>query len=244
MVWLGKAGQAVNERAHFGGPFLFPPSPQSGVTPREGLRTLSRMPALPLIENLEIAQGKTYSRPVRWEKEPFLYRPITGIAKTAPVRITAVGHGIPDGWRVAVVSVQGMRQICADNPPKESQYHRCTVIDADTVDINEINAAGYSTYTSGGYLQLYTPASLAGCVARLTIKDKVGGTVLLALTSPSSGIVLDNTGKTITFTITATVTAAFTWTKGVYELEIEDGSGVVTGLLRGTVTIKPKEIAT
>jgi hypothetical protein len=47
---------------------------------------------------------------------------------------------------------------------------------------------------------------------------------------------LDDTAKTITITISATVTAAFTFLTGVYELEITI-SGVVTQLLRGSVTV-------
>lgn len=195
--------------------------------------------------DLVIGQGKTFQRVVRWETEPFIYNAITAIAKTAPARITAAGHDVPDGWRVAVVSVLGMKQINASAaPPKERDYHRATVIDNNTVDVNEINAAGYSDYLSGGYLQFYTPQPLVGCEARMTIRDAIGGTQLVALTSnPAAGITLDDINKSITVVITAAATAAFTWDTGVYDLEVEDAGGVVTGLLYGSVTVN-KEVST
>ena len=190
--------------------------------------------------DLNILQGKTFSRVIRWEKEPFIYVPIQAIARTAPARITAAAHSIPDGWRVAVVSAGGMRQINAQhNPPKAREFVRCTVVDPNTVDLNEINAAGFSPYTSGGYLQHYTPASLAGATARMTIRNRVGGTELLALTSPV-GIAIDDATKTITPQISAAATAALTWRAGVYDLEIEDAAGVVTGLFYGAVTVTPE----
>jgi hypothetical protein len=194
--------------------------------------------------NLKIVQGKTFQRVVRWEKEPFLFKAITAISKTAPARLTVTGHGLTDGWRVAPVSVLGMRQINAPDPQKlrDADFHRATVIDANTVDLNTVNAAGFSTYTSGGYLQFYTPASLDGCTARLVIKNRVGGTVLVTLTH-ADGITLNDTAKTIAFVFEAEDSADYTWTTGVYELEIEDASGVVTGLFFGTVTVTP-EVAT
>jgi hypothetical protein len=189
--------------------------------------------------NLSLVQGKTYRRVFRWGTKPFIYAAITAITKDAPARVTAAAHGMPDGWRSAIVSVLGMRQINAINsPPKASDFHRATVIDADTVDFNDINACEFSTYTSGGKLQFYTPVSLAGCEARLTIRDHVGGTALIELTStPAAGIALDDTAKTITVTITAAQTAAFTWTAGVFDLEVEDADGNVTLIAQGAVTV-------
>lgn len=187
--------------------------------------------------NLTILQGKTFLRVVRWEKEPFVYVPITGIARTAPARITAVAHGLTNAWRVAVVSVGGMTEINAqDSPPAETDFVRVTVVDVDTVDLNTVNAAEFTPYTSGGYLQFYTPANLSGCTARMKIRNRVGGTVLASYTT-GAGLTLDNTLKTITVQIEAVETATFGWTRGVYDLEIEDGTGVVTGLLYGQVIV-------
>jgi len=195
-------------------------------------------------QDLTIKQGSTFTRVLRWESPPYLYKAITGITRGAPAVVTATGHSIPDGWRVAVVSVKGMTQINAKKaPPIDSDYVRATVIDANSVELNEVNSTDYGNYTSGGYLQLLTPVDLSGYTGRMKIKDKVGGTVLASTEVADTPadvitITLDNVGKTITVQIAADDTAAFTWTKGVYDLEMVSGTGVVTDLLQGKVTVE------
>ncbi len=195
-------------------------------------------------KDLTIQQGKTFSLALRWETEPVVYKAITAIQQTAPVRLTVTGHGIPDGWRAAITNVKGMTEINAiANSVKDKDYNPVTVVDANTLEINAINASGFKAYVSGGYLQYNTPVDLTGFSARMSIKDKVGGTDLLTLTPANSRIVINTGLKTITLTISATDTAALTWTKGVYELEMVSGAGVVTSLLTGKVTVT-KEVAT
>jgi hypothetical protein len=196
--------------------------------------------------DLEIVQGDTFTRIVRWETAPFVYKAISAITQSAPVSITATGHGLKNGWRAAVVSAQGMKEINAElsasNLPKDSAYQQVTFVDANTVQFNKINSAGFDVYTSGGYLQFYTPVDMAGYTARLTIKDRVGGTIRIALVSPTD-IAIDNTEHTITMTIAAAITAAFTWTKGTYDLEMVSPTGVVVKLFHGSIAIT-KEVTT
>jgi len=195
-------------------------------------------------KDLTIQQGKTFALVLRWETEPIVYKAITAITQTAPARLTVTGHGAPDGWRVAVVSVKGMTEINAANtPPRSTDYTPVTVLDADTVELNEVNAAGFHAYTSGGYLQYNTPVDLTGYTARMAIKDKIGGTVLHSMTTENDGIALDNTKKTITLTVAATETDDFVWTRGVYDLEMVSPTGVVTALISGRVSIS-KEVTT
>lgn len=190
-------------------------------------------------QDLVIQQGKTFNRTIRWQTTPYVYKAITGITRAAPAVVTAVGHAVPDGWSVAIVSALGMRQINAKhNPPRSNEFHKATVLSSSTLALNDVNAAGYDAYTSGGYAQYYTPVSLSGYTARMAIKDQAGGTVLLSLTTSNSRIALDDTLKTITLTISATDTAAIDWTEGVYDLELVSGSGVVTALLSGTISIE------
>jgi hypothetical protein len=59
---------------------------------------------------------------------------------------------------------------------------------------------------------------------------------LVSLVSPTD-ITIDDTAKTVTITITAVVTAAYTFSSGVYDLEMVSGAGVVTQLLSGNVTV-------
>ncbi len=190
--------------------------------------------------DMRIEQGKTLQRIVRWETLPLIYIPITAIAQTAPVRITAPNHGMPDGWRTAVINVKGMHEINAKRvPPRGSDFHRTSVYGPDDVTWNDVSAADYDAYTSGGYLTFYTPMPLSGYSARMQIKDYVGGTVLQALHSPTE-ITIDPTGCTILLQIDADTAAAWTWDTGVYDLEMVSPTNVVTAILTGSVTLTPE----
>lgn len=193
---------------------------------------------------LSIRQGSTFNFVFRWETQPIVYRPITGILAQAPVRVTVPAHGIPEGWRVAVVSVRGMLEMNALNaPPRDADYHQATVIGVDTIELNDVNAADFSAYESGGYVQFNTPADLAAYTARMRIKDRVGGVTLLTFTTENGRIVLDNSAKTITLTLSATDSEALAFTKGQYDLEMVSPTGVVTPLAEGPVTVT-REITT
>jgi len=90
-------------------------------------------------------------------------------------------------------------------------------------------------YISGGFVQFYTPQSLAGYTARMDIKDKVGGTVWASsevADAPNNiiEIAVSDATKTVVLTIPATATAALTAKKGVADLEMVSSGGVVTKL--------------
>ena len=193
-------------------------------------------------KDIVITKGDTFAMTLRWEVLPLLYRPITAITKAAPARITATAHGLPDGWRGAFISIGGMRELRSKNtPPRATDHHKLTVIDANTIDVNDVDSTLYTTFTSGGYIQAYTPKSLASYTARMMIRPTVADTdtPLVSLTAPSGGIVVDDTAKTITVTIAATATAAYTFTTGVWDIEMVSGDAtpVVTKLLSGNVTV-------
>lgn len=191
-----------------------------------------------LKKNFTIEQGRTFSETVRWETEPIVYVPITAMPQAAPLRVTAAAHGMPDGWRAAIVGAQGMTEFNAQSmPPSSADLRRGTVADEDTVEFNDVSAALARPYTSGGFLAYYTPASLDGLVGRMSIKDKVGGTELLRLTSDDGSIEIVDAAKAILLFLSAEVTAAITWRQAVYDLEVESLAGAVTLLLSGTVTV-------
>lgn len=199
-----------------------------------------------MIKDLVIQRGKTFEYPVRWAVDPIVYKPITGITNAAPAVITCTSHGAPDGWEVAVVSVKGMTQInCLkfDKKGHALNTHKATVASLSTIELNDVNASDFGAYTSGGYIQYDTPADLTGFAARMSIKDKVGGTELLSLTTVNGKIVLDAVARTITLILTATETAALLFPKGVYDLELVSPTGFVTAVLSGAVTVS-KEVTT
>ena len=120
-------------------------------------------------------------------------------------------------------------------------YRKATLLSANTIELNEINAAGYTAYSSGGIIEYNLPVDLTGYTARMQIRAKLEDTtVLLELTTENGRISINNTTKTISLTISATDTAAITWLTGVYSLELVNG-GVVSTLIAGNVSVK-KEV--
>lgn len=199
-------------------------------------------------QTLNIVQGKTLSLVIRWETTPVVSKPITAISlATGFPRLTVTLHGCPDGWRGYVTSVQGMKQINTENnPPRKSDYHEVTVIDANTIEFNGWNPVDdsgrdWSAYTSGGFFKYNTPKSLVNQTIRVKIKDKVGGTVLLSTElddAPLNLIVAEanDSLKVITVEIAATTTEDLTWATGVWEVEAEDS---VTGKVESIITPSP-----
>jgi len=199
------------------------------------------------MSDITIIKGKTWSEVIRWEQPTLVYKAITSISKVGgSAVIGVVGHGVPEGWRVAVVSVKGMTDINAASwPLKDKDFHKATVLTADSIELNDVNAADYKDYVSGGFVVYRAPVDLTGFAARMSIKDKVGGTLLESLTSAGGEIDIDTVNYKITRTLDAVTTAAFTWKKGVFDMEMvsPDGTPVVTLLDDGAVLIE-QEVTT
>ena len=197
--------------------------------------------------DFRVQQGSTFSQIVRWETSPVVYKPITGISKAAPAIVTCVGHGVVDGWDVAVVSAGGMKQINCTKFDRETGVAlattKATVRTADSIELNAINSAEFTAYTSGGYLQYNTPVDLDGYLARMQVKAKLADTTnLIELDSDLvGGIALDNIAKTITITLTAAQTTLLNFKSAVYSLEMVSPSGIVTEIVAGKITLD-KEI--
>ena len=185
--------------------------------------------------NYKIYQGSTFKEVYRWESQTKQYANITAITKAAPCVITAPAHTIPQGWRVRVTGVSGMKEI---NMVAEDSYYIATSVATNQVTLNQINSSNYTTYTSGGVLEWNYPISLVGYTAKMQLRETVDSpTVILELTHLNGGIILDTTNYTITVTMTSTQTAAFSFPTAVYSLELTDSSGNVTTFIQGNLTL-------
>ena len=188
--------------------------------------------------NLQIRQGETFQRIIRWETPPFVYKSISAITRAAPASLTVPSHGLTTGWRAVAVSSNGMEEINAVNvPPRDNEYRQVTVVDPNTLTFNTVNSADYTAYVDGGYLQYYTPVDLTGYTAEMDIKDKVGGTVLFTLNTTNARIVIDSAAKTITMNVSAADTTLITWSRGVYDLEMYSPSGATTTIFSGNISV-------
>jgi hypothetical protein len=95
-----------------------------------------------------------------------------------------------------------------------------------------------ATWTAGDPA---VPVNLTGCTARAQFRSDITSSVVLCeLTTANSRITLGGTAGTITLSLSDTVTAAFDWTEGVYDLEIVYANSTVKRLLQGTVTVSPE----
>jgi len=191
--------------------------------------------------DLNVDQGYSFIRTVRWEDAPITYIAVTGVTQAAPAVVHVPVHGVPNGWRVAFTSIKGMKQLNAVNsPPALNDYHLATVVDPDHVSLNDVDSSLFGAWTSGGFMQYFTPVDLNGYTALMEVRQFVGGDVLLTLSTANLKIVVDNTGKTITLTLSATDTDVLTFGTGVYDLKMISPAGVATMLLNGAFTVTPR----
>lgn len=188
--------------------------------------------SLPTKHSLKIIQGSTFQEVLRWESATKVYKPITAIGNTAPLVITAVGHGMPIGWRCKISNVAGMKELNSS-----TNYQIVTGTTSDTCTFNYVNAVGFTPYVSGGVLEYNAPTSLAGVTARMQIREKLTSTTILdELTTENGKLVIDDILKTITIVLSATVTQAYTFKSAVYSMELVNGS-IVTPFITGNITL-------
>lgn len=172
------------------------------------------------MSDIQIIKGSTYRDTLRWATDECRFVAAT-LVPGAPVRFTALAHGIPDGW--PLVYVEGARDIDANKP------QGVRVVDVDTLELPCMNGVKFKA--GDVVLRVRAPVELAGYQARMQIRDKVNGVVLLEMTSAAPAgqprIVVDDTTKTIVREIPASVTEALEWKRGVFDLEMFSGDYVV-----------------
>lgn len=160
---------------------------------------------------------------LRLETSELRFIAITGMAKTAPLRVTAPSHGIPDLWYAAVIDARGMTEMNAadSNKIRESEFHQITVIDTNTVDFMDISSSSFSAYTGGGYLAFYVPMDLTGYTsARMDVKRRVGGDVELALNTTAGTLEIDAAANAVWIRLDETDIASLVAREYVFDIEL------------------------
>ena len=85
------------------------------------------------------------------------------------------------------------------------------------------------------------PVDLSGYSARMQARAKVADTATLYSTTSSGGhLTLGATAGTVTLVIPASVTAAWTFKRAVFDLEVESPSGAVYRLVKGVLSVDPE----
>jgi hypothetical protein len=195
--------------------------------------------------SLTLRRGATIALPIRVESSDLAYASITTISRTAPVAIEATAHGLPDGWRSAVMNAVSLTELNAENnPPKDSELRLVARVDADNIQFNSVNAAGFKkAHTTGtGQLAYYLPVDLslyAG--ARMEVKNKVGGERLAlfatagTLAEPLIDVVngeleLDAANHTLWLRLTDVESELLDFTTGVFDIELLRANGDVEAI--------------
>lgn len=86
-----------------------------------------------------------------------------------------------------------------------------------------------------------TPINLTGYTARMMMRQEYDSVdPFITLTTENGGITLGESAGTITLTISAAATSAIAVDCGVYDLELVSGSGIVSRLLEGRISVSPE----
>ncbi len=85
---------------------------------------------------------------------------------------------------------------------------------------------------------LGNPVNMTGYAARMQARrNKSSPTVLLDATIGNSRLAINPLLGKITINLPASLTATFTWSRGVYDIELESPTGFVTRLLEGEISV-------
>lgn len=190
--------------------------------------------------DLTIVRGDDFLAAFQWEQATLAYLPITSIEQSAPAKLRVNAHGLPNNWRVAIQSAKGMRQInAANNPPKDKDFKRITVVDTNYITLNNTNSLDYQKHTGGGVVVYRPPVNLTGYSGAMKIYDKEGGTLLQTLTV-GSGLLVDVVNSVFAVSLNAAATTALPWKKAWYDLNAIAPDGRVSTVSAGTITVSLK----
>ncbi|MCD5994140.1 hypothetical protein KDX38_11075 [Pseudomonas sp. CDFA 602] len=183
----------------------------------------------PVID-INIVKGKTFEFMYRYADKELVYLPISAMPNTAPVRLTVPNHSIPDGWPIRI---EGVRQPIELNSLDES-YYIATTLDANTIELNSVRADQWRTFAPSGIVIINRPFDLTACGARMQIRDRVDGKVLLRFSSdetlipaPDGSITVDVELAALIIRLSAAKTADIDWSRAVYDLELTTPDGGV-----------------
>ena len=185
--------------------------------------------------DLRLALGKTFSQPVAFTNGQLVYREIQGVTMGAPTRLLSTSHGLPNGWPFLIETAEpaGLNR---------KEAYSATVIDDDTVDINDLNTRNWDAYTENSGVIVYSsPADPTGYTGSLSCRaTRESSDVLFTL--GASNILIDSANKRVNIQMTAAETAALIpvlagVTTAVYDLELATGAGVVDLWTHGDIAI-------
>lgn len=186
----------------------------------------------PVKKDLIIRQGGTFTRSFTWYGAGHNFRQIESITPGAPTVLTVTGHGMSATSETPVIikNVKGA-------PDLNTDTCKATAATYVTDDTFSVKVDTTERDPRLGVVEYFTNSDLSTYTARMQIRaTQSDDTVIHELTTVNGGITLSAEGQ-ISMFISDTDTAAFDFTNAVYDLELIDGSGNVTPILEGKVTL-------
>ncbi|MCZ4321454.1 hypothetical protein [Pseudomonas anguilliseptica] len=188
--------------------------------------------------DIVITRGKTFEFGFLYADDEPRQVLITGMPSKVPLRLTVVGHGLPDGWPFWVSCVKSPAElntsIDSDSASEvmDAEPYTVKVVDADTIEVPGVIASCWRSFSGPGVLITAPPIDLTGWQCRAQVRDKVGGEVLFSWHSdpaenPDSLAIVDVALSSFTLTMDAATAQALTWKKGKYDFEAIAPSGEV-----------------
>lgn len=184
---------------------------------------------------LHIEQGVNFEHTFQWLAGGVFMAPIEHIEEGYPTVATVTAHGLNSvsAHPVIISGVEGCDALNSSN----SDIALCSRISADTFSI-PLSAVGQVWEEGTGEITYHMPTDMTGYTARCVIrKNWFSDTVIHELTTENGGITLVLADGSIQLTIPKASTAAFTFTHGVYDVDMIASSGDEIRVFKGPVTL-------
>lgn len=176
--------------------------------------------------DITLTQGKTFELALMYASDERIYIPITGMPSVAPVRLTVPNHNMPDGWPFDIACVKRPDEL-------NGRDYIATVIDQDTIEINDLLGACWRPWSGEGILSYQKPEDIDGWQARSKWRRSVNSdeTVLTFHSDPGEGadglILIDAINSMFTLQLNAEVAEQLPAITGVFDVEAIDPQGRV-----------------
>jgi len=175
-----------------------------------------------------IRLGASVDIPIRVETNSLTFAPIASIAKSAPVRVvTTSPHGVPDGWRAAIVDAKGMTELNSDKV-SDSDLMKVTVVDATTLDLDGISSLSFRTHTANtGAVAFYAPKDLSAYTsANMDVKKQVGAEAVANFNTIDGTLEIDALASAVWVRLDSSDLSALSAEDYVFDIELTRPDGI------------------
>jgi len=184
--------------------------------------------ALNKLKLTTIRLGASVDIPIRVETNSLTFAPIASIAKSAPVRVvTTSPHGVPDGWRAAIVDAKGMTELNSDKV-SDSDLMKVTVVDATTLDLDGISSLSFRTHTANtGAVAFYAPKDLSAYTsANMDVKKQVGAEAVANFNTIDGTLEIDALASAVWVRLDSSDLSALSAEDYVFDIELTRPDGI------------------